>query len=239
MNARRHATDTCLVPAAVLLLLAAPAWGSRAGAQSPQAPHDATAHHPFTDVEKWKRIFDDPKRDEWQKPKQVVEALGLSPGSIVADLGAGTGYFERYLSKAVSPGGIVLAIDTEPAMVRQLAERALKEGTANVVPVLALPQEPFLPPGRVDRVLIADTYHHVDDRIRYFRRLGDLLAPGGRVAIVDFHKRPLPVGPPPEHKLSREFVLDEMKQAGYRLSDEKTFLPYHYFLIFERGAPAC
>ena len=235
MSERHRSTGPLLILAALLPLLTTLPWGSRAGAQSPEAPHDATARHPFTDVEKWKRIFDDPKRDEWQKPQQVVEALGLSPGNIVADIGAGTGYFERYLSKAVAPGGIVLAIDTEPAMVRQLGERALKEQTANVVPVLALPQEPFLPPGRADRVLVVDTYHHVDDRIRYFRRLADALAPGGRIAIVDFHKRPLPVGPPPEHKLPREFVLDEMKQAGYRLADEKTFLPYHYFLIFQPG----
>lgn len=220
---------------AALLLGAALAWQAPATAQSPETSHDATAHHPFTDVEKWTKIFDDPKRDEWQKPRELVEALGLKAGQIVADLGAGTGYLERYLSKAVAPGGIVLAIDTEPEMVRHLGERALKEGTANVVPVLALPQEPFLPAGRADCVLIMDTYHHIDDRIRYFRRLAGTLAPSGRIAIIDFHKRPLPVGPPVEHKLAREFVLDEMKQAGYSLSDERTFLPYHYFLIFRPG----
>ena len=226
-----------VVIVAALLLAPGPSllWPHRAAAQSPDAPHDATAHEPFTGVEKWKRILDDPKRDEWQKPQQVVEALGLSPGNIVADLGAGTGYFERYLSKAVAPGGMVLAIDTEPEMVRHLGERALREATANVVPVLALPQEPFLPPGRADLVLIADTYHHIDDRIRYVRRLAGALAPRGRVVIIDFHKRPLPVGPPLQHKLPRDFVVDEMQQAGFRLADEKTFLPYHYFLIFRPG----
>jgi ubiquinone/menaquinone biosynthesis C-methylase UbiE len=214
-----------LVLAAILGVLAA-------RAQSTDTPHDATSHEPFKGVEKWERIFDDPKRDEWQKPQEVVDALGLKPGQIVADIGAGTGYFEKRLSKSVSPGGIVLAIDSEPEMVRHLGERALKEGTANVVPVLALPQEPFVPPGRADCVLVVDTYHHIDDRVRYFHRLKETLAPGGRIVVIDFHKRPLPVGPPPQHKLPREFVVDEMKQAGYRLEDEKTFLPYHYFLIF-------
>ncbi|OLC55119.1 MAG: hypothetical protein AUH92_02760 [Acidobacteria bacterium 13_1_40CM_4_69_4] len=214
-----------------LALLAALAIG--AAPQPPEGPHDATAHERFTGVEKWVRVFDDPKRDEWQKPKELVAALGLAPGSIVADLGAGTGYFERHLSQAVTPGGFVLAIDTEPEMVRHLGERAFKEQTLNVVPVLALPDEPFLPPGRVDCVLIVDTYHHIDDRLNYFRRMKGTLAPGGRVAVVDFHKKPLPVGPPPPHKLAREFVLDEMKQAGWSLADEKTFLPYHYFLIFQ------
>ena len=236
MKEKRRAIGPASILAALLLVPAAALpWGARAGAHSPASPHDATSHEPFKGIEKWERIFDDPKRDEWQKPQQVVEALGLRPGNIVADLGAGTGYFERYLSKAVTPGGIVLAVDSEPEMVRHLGERALKEGTADVVPVLALPQEPFLPPGRADRVLVVDTYHHIDDRIRYFHRMAEALAPGGSVVIIDFHKRPLPVGPPPQHKLSREFVVDEMKQAGYRLADEKIFLPYHYFLIFQLG----
>jgi ubiquinone/menaquinone biosynthesis C-methylase UbiE len=216
-----------------LVLLSALAAGTAPAGEPPPNPHDATAHHPFTDVDKWTKLFDDPKRDEWQKPQETVAGLGLKPGQIVADLGAGTGYFERHLSRAVAPGGIVLAIDSEPEMVQHLGRRALKEQTPNVVPVLALPDEPFLPPGRVDCVLIVDTYHHIDDRLNYFRRMKGALAPGGRVAIIDFHKRELPVGPPLQHKLARDFVLDEMTQAGWSLAGEKTFLPYHYFLIFQ------
>jgi predicted methyltransferase len=220
--------------ALVMVLAAGPAWAEQAAASpTPAKPHDATARHPFTGVEKWKKIFDDPKRDGWQKPKEMVAGLDLKPGQIVADLGAGTGYFERHLSKAVAPGGIVLAIDSEPEMVQHLGRRALEEQTPNVVPVLALPDEPFLPPGRVDCVLIVDTYHHIDDRLNYFRRMQEALAPGGRVAVVDFHKRELPVGPALQHKLAREFVVDEMRQAGWSLAGEKTFLPYHYFLIFQ------
>jgi ubiquinone/menaquinone biosynthesis C-methylase UbiE len=224
-----------LVPALLAALAAATPTPTPAPTPAPtptSGPHDATAHEPFTDIDKWTKIFDDPNRDAWQKPKQVVDALRLKPGQIVADLGAGTGYFERYLAKAVSPRGIVLAVDTEPEMVRHLGERARLETTPNIVPVLALPEDPFLPPGRVDKVLIVDTYHHIDDRLEYFRRMRRALAPGGRVVVVDFHKRDLPVGPPMKHKLAREFVVDEMKQAGYTLADEKTFLPYHYFLIF-------
>jgi len=220
--------------ALVMVLAAGPAWAEQAPASpTPANPHDATARHPFTGVEKWKKIFDDPRRDGWQKPKETVAGLDLKPGQIVADLGAGTGYFERHLSKAVAPGGIVLAIDSEPEMVQHLGRRALEEQTPNVVPVLALPDEPFLPPGRVDCVLIVDTYHHIDDRLNYFRRMQEALAPGGRVAVVDFHKRELPVGPALQHKLAREFVVDEMRQAGWSLAGEKTFLPYHYFLIFQ------
>ena len=203
--------------------------------QEPAVSHDATVRHPFDDPERWAQVFDDPARGEWQKPAELVRALGLKAGMVAADLGAGTGYFEAHLSEAVGPAGMVLAIDTEPAMIGYLGRRAVKEKLANVVPVLALPGEPFLPPGRVDRVLIVDTYHHIDARPEYFRRMRLAMARGGKVAIVDFHKRELPVGPPPEHKLEPEFVTREMQEAGWKLVEQKTFLPYQYFLIF---APA-
>ena len=224
--------------AAVAGLLAAPPAPAAAPASPPpaQAPSDdATSTHRFTGVDRWVRIFDDPDRDAWQKPQEVVRALGLKPGMMVADLGAGTGYFLRHLAKAVAPGGVVLAIDPEAEMVAHMAGRVKKEGLDNTIPVLSLPEEPFLPAGRVDVVLIVDTFHHIDDRLDYFARMKRALAPGGRVAVIDFHKRPLPVGPPPEHKLAREFVLDEMKRGGWRLLDEKTFLPHQYFLIFAPG----
>ena len=199
----------------------------------PGGPHDATARHPFNDVERWVKVFDAPERDAWQKPADLTAALKIRPGMVVADLGAGTGYFLNYLSKAVGPAGAVLAIDTEPEMVAHIGRRVREAGVTNVIPVLAQPEEPFLPPGRVDRVLIVDTYHHIDDRLNYFARMRDALAPAGRVVIVDYHKRPLPVGPPVEHKLPREHVLDEMRQAGWRLASEHDILPYQYFLTFE------
>jgi predicted methyltransferase len=199
---------------------------------APPASHDATAHEAFTDVNRWVRIFDDPGRDAWQKPAEVAAALGLRPGAIVADLGAGTGYFERALAKTVGPDGLVLAIDTEPKLVEHLRDRIRTDLLEGVLPVLAAPDDPFLPRGRVDAVLVVDTYHHIDDRLHYFRALRGALAPGGRVAVVDYHKKPLPVGPPLQHKLAREFVVDEMKQAGYALTGEQTFLPYQYFLLF-------
>lgn len=232
--------------ASILFLIAAecPAAGGSENpppeerpAQEPNVSHDATVSHPFDDPERWAKVFDDPERDAWQKPAEVVRALEIRPGMVAADLGAGTGYFEPYLAGAVGAKGLVLAIDTEPSMVRHLAQRAVRERLATVVPVLALPGEPFLPPGRVDRVLLVDTYHHIDSRLEYFRRVREAMAPGGRLAVVDFHKRPLPVGPPPEHKLEPEFVTRELEQAGWRLADSKTFLPYQYFLIFVPAAP--
>ncbi len=193
---------------------------------------DATAHHPFDETSKWVGIFDDPSRDEWQMPAEVVKALKLASGMNVADIGAGTGYFNRRLAGAVGPEGKVYAVDTEPKMIEYMTDRAAKEKTPNVLPVLAAPDDPKLPEAGVDVVLICDTYHHINDRLDYFQRIKKTLRSGGRIAIVDFHKRPLPVGPPPEHKLPREHVVAEFEKAGYRLQEEPTFLPYQYFLIF-------
>jgi ubiquinone/menaquinone biosynthesis C-methylase UbiE len=197
-----------------------------------KSPHDATVHHPFDDPTYWSKVFDDPGRAAWQKPQELVAALRLQPGQRVADLGAGTGYFSRLLSAAVGADGTVFAVELEPNLVTHLRDRAEREGTRNVVPVLASAGDPRLPVGLLDVVLIVDTYHHVDDRITYFRSLRRALSPSGRVAIVDWHKRPLPVGPEMEHKLARETVVEEMTEAGYRLVDEPSMLPYQYFLVF-------
>ncbi len=208
----------------------------RAAAEAAPAAHasdDATSHHSFADVAHWEQVFDDPGRDSWQKPRELVAALELRPGMRVADLGAGTGYFSRYLSEAVGPAGAVFAVDTEPNLVVHLRARAEREHTGNVVPILASADDPRLPADSTDVVLIVDTYHHIDDRRGYLRRLQRVLRERGRVVVVDWQKQPLPVGPPPDHKLAREQVVDEMTAVGYRLVADPAILPYQYVLIFQ------
>ncbi len=202
------------------------------GTWAVEPSHDATARHSFADVPYWVSIFDDPARDAWQKPGELLAALGVRRGMAVADLGAGTGYFSRRLSEAVGARGTVFAVDVEPALVAHLRERAEQERTANVVPVLASPDNPRLPAAGVDLVLVVDTYHHLDDRLAYLRRMRRVLRPAGRVAIVEWQKRELPVGPPVEHKLARGQVLDEMRAAGYRLVAAPDVLPYQYVVVF-------
>jgi len=193
---------------------------------------DATTHHSFEDVEHWVDVFDDPTREEWQKPQQLVDALKLKEGMVVADIGAGTGYFNPYLSRAVGAEGRVIALDTEPALVVYMNERAAREETPNVTARLCKPADPGLEPHSIHRILIIDTYHHFDDRKTYFGRLRQALGPNGTVTIVDFKKEPLPVGPPMEHKLSRDQIVSEMEHAGYRLVQEPDVLPYQNFLVF-------
>lgn len=218
---------------AVTLGLAAPC----AAAETPQTrPHDhshgPTSTRSFEDVDRWTAVFDDPARAEWQKPHLIPAELGLEEGMVVADIGAGTGYFERHFASAVGAKGRVYAVDTEPGMVEHMRERAKREETPNVVPVLGAPGDPRLPDGGVDAIFICDTWHHIGDRVDYLKRLARALKPGGTVAVVDFKKEPIPVGPPMDHKLSRESVLEEFTEAGWVLSRESDLLPYQYFLIF-------
>jgi ubiquinone/menaquinone biosynthesis C-methylase UbiE len=220
-----------LVASACRPPLAPPPVPPATGAHPPGA-HDATSRHDFADVNHWRNVFDDPSRDAWQKPVEVVAALDLAPGSVVADLGAGTGYFSRHLSAAVGPTGTVLAVDPEPNLVTHLRSRAEGERTPNVVPILASRDNPRLPLGGVDVILVVDTYHHIDDRVGYFAAARRYLRRGGRIAVIDWQKYDLPVGPPADHKLAREQVIEEMTEAGYEVDRDYGVLPYQYFVVF-------
>ncbi|HKY30923.1 MAG TPA: class I SAM-dependent methyltransferase [Candidatus Polarisedimenticolia bacterium] len=242
MSERRLRRGSALLAAAAALAaILAPAHSHDQGGRSQTKPaeqhdhqrdHQATADHPFDDVEKWVRIFEAPERAAWQKPAEIPGALGVEPGMAVADIGAGTGYFGPHFSRAVGPEGVVYAVDLEPKMVAYMEERFRKEGLSNVRPQLGAADDPKLPQAGLDLIFLCDTYHHVSGRVEYIAKLGRALKSGGRVAIVDYHKRELPVGPPPEHKLAREQVISEFAEAGWVMTGERDLLPYQYVLIF-------
>ncbi len=217
-------SPTAFLAAAVLAGLALAA---------PSAHAQGHHQHSFSDAEKWARIFDDPARDEWQKPDAVIRALALASDAVVADIGAGTGYFAVRLARAV-PKGRVYGVDAEPDMVRYLAQRAQREGLANLTVVAAKPADPALP-AAVDLALLVDTYHHVPDRERYFSHLKKALRPGGRLAIIDF-TLDSPVGPPKRARIPADTVKRELARAGYTLAAEHGFLPNQYFLVFRPAA---
>lgn len=205
--------------ALLLVGLATPA-ASQHGAQP--------LHQHFDDAERWTQVFDDPARDAWQKPAEVIRALALPPGASVADIGAGTGYFSVRLARAV-PAGRVYAVDVAPTMVKHLEARAEREKLANLVALHGSADDPGLP-RPVDLVILVDTYHHISERETYFRKLRASLAGDGRLAIIDF--RPdSPVGPR-QGRVAPDAVKAELARAGYRLAAEHDFLPYQYFLEF-------
>jgi predicted methyltransferase len=190
--------------AAALLLSILSGWLT--GPASAQSAH--THQHSFGDAEKWAQVFDDPKRDAWQKPHEVIQALALTPGAVIADIGSGTGYF---------------------------AERAKREGLKNIIAVAGKPNDPRLPE-KADLIILVDVYHHIEDRERYFRQLQNSLKPGGRVAIIDF-RMDAPEGPPKSARIAPDQVKSELTSAGYSLVQAHAFLPRQYFLIFQSVRP--
>ena len=154
-------------------------------------------HHRHNDPMAYIASLDDPKRDEYQKPDEVLKALALRPGEVVADIGAGSGYFALRFARAVGDAGRVYAVDISPDMVRHLNRRLRDAGVRNVVDgALPDPDDPLLPDASVDRFVIVDTWHHVEDQAKYLALMKRMLKPGGQVVHIDFQKRELPIGPP-------------------------------------------
>lgn len=199
-------------------------------------PHDKKhkdRHGNPADLEGYVARMEEPSRAEWQKPDEVLRALDLRRGQIAGDVGAGPGYFSLRLARAVGDSGHVHAADVETRILTVLRERVRDSGLRNISPVLSLRDDALLPAGACDLILVVDTYHHFPDGPAYLRKLSGALKPGGRIVNVDFHKRELPVGPEPEHKVAREDFLADAAAAGLRLVEEHPFLPYQYFVVLE------
>jgi ubiquinone/menaquinone biosynthesis C-methylase UbiE len=209
-------------------------FGSRAaGTSNGQAPRDQhDAHRLHGDPAAYIAALEDPKRDAYQKPHEVIEALRLRSGEVIADIGAGSGYFALRLAHHLGANGHVYAVDISPDMVRRLNERIHEAGLVNVSTILARPNNPLLPRS-VDRFLFVNVWHHVEDQASYLELMKKVLRPGGQVVMIDFQKRDLPVGPPATMKIAREDLMRQMGNHGFRLVEEHTFLPYQYFLVFQ------
>lgn len=170
-------------------------------------------------------------RARWQKPAAILRALGVRRGQVVADIGAGPGYFSLRLGRAVGPAGHVYAVDPEPAILEVLRQRIAAAGARNITPVLGRADDPLLPARRCHLALIVDTYHHFHDGPAFLRRVARALVPGGRLVNVDFHRRETPVGPPVDHRVAREDFVRDARRAGLAVVAEHGFLPYQYFLV--------
>jgi ubiquinone/menaquinone biosynthesis C-methylase UbiE len=175
-------------------------------------------------------------RDQWQQPEKVIEALQIRPGERVADLGSGSGYFTFRLAKAVGSSSKVYAVDIDRDLNEALAARARKEGFANIEVILAKPGDPLLPSGGVDLIFTSNTYHHFDDRVRYFANLKKYLRASGRIAIIDFDRKAWLEGLL-RHYTPSELIKREMEQAGYVLEREFDFLEKQSFLVFVPRKP--
>lgn len=206
--------------------------GAAAFAQDPKPRSHEEMHRLHRDSKAYIAMLEDPARDAYQKPHEVIDALGLKPGEVIADIGSGSGYFTLRLAAHVGDGGCVYAVDVDPEMVRHLNRRVRDAGLRNVHVLLADPADPLLPE-LVDRFLIVDTWHHIEGQAEYLALMRKLLKPGGQVIMIDFHKKELPLGPPLAMKVAREDLIRQMETNGFHVVREHTFLPYQYFLVFE------
>jgi predicted methyltransferase len=192
------------------------------------------AHGTHANAEHRATTLDDPARDAWQLPDEVVRALALAPSMTVADVGAGTGYFAVRLARAV-PQGDVIATDLDPDMVRYLEERARRERLPNLRAVRATRGGSGLAPDSVDAILIVHVWHYLADRVAYARDLAAALRPGGRLIVVDFspaaHR-----GPPSHMRLAPEIVVEELAAAGLAAEVSSVTLPDQYLVEARRAS---
>jgi ubiquinone/menaquinone biosynthesis C-methylase UbiE len=175
-------------------------------------------------------------RAGWQRPDRVLDALALRPGDQVADIGSGEGWFSFYLADAVGPEGRVYAVDVDPAAIRTVEDEARRRGYANVVAVLAKPEDPLLPDGAIDLAFFCNSYHHVENRVPYLERLRSDLAPGARVAVIDAKfEYPAKLFVPAGHGTPVPVMREELASARYAHAASHDFLPFQSFEVFARG----
>jgi predicted methyltransferase len=182
-------------------------------------------------------LLEAPDRDIWQHPDEVMDKLGIADASVVADIGAGAGWFTIHLARRVGPNGTVYAEDVQPEMLAAISRRVNALGLTNVRPILGEDSDPHLRPQSLDAALMVDAYHENEvreARVSLLRNLATALKPGGRFGLIDFRLEGSGPGPDPEERVSPETVISEATAAGLQLVAHETFLPYQYFLIFKR-----
>ncbi len=216
-----------------LLIASCVLWPMLAAAQDSTPRNMQEMHRLHQDPKAYIAMLDDPARDAYQKPHEVITALNLKPGEVIADIGAGSGYFTFRLARHVGDAGRVYAVDVSPDMILHLNRRIRDLQAKNVVAILAAPDDPLLADASIDRFFICDTWHHIGDRPHYLALLQKMLKPDGQVVTIEFKQAPTPVGPPLEMRIDRDDLLKEMETNGFRLAAEHTFLPYQYFLVFK------
>jgi SAM-dependent methyltransferase len=189
-------------------------------------------------------LLEPPDRDEWSKPDLIMDDLSIADGSVVADLGAGGGWFTIHLARRVGPNGLVLAEDIQPLMIEAIGRRDQREGLSNVQPVLGTASDPKLPPGFLDAVLIANSYHEMDDPARpevILTLLGNVarsLKPQGRLGVVDFPPGDGGPGPLPEERVDPQSVIRAASAAGLKLQTQEQVPPFLFLLVFGKSSSA-
>lgn len=188
------------------------------------------------DWQQWVNTFERQGREVYDRRHLIVDAAGVIPGQVVADVGAGTGLFTRLFARKVGPQGRVYAVDISRPFVENILRSAREQGLANVEGVVNSHRDVSLPPGSIDLAFLVDTYHHFEYPMSMLSSIHQALKPGGRLIVIDFRRDP-------RHssrwvmghvRAGRDTVVDEITQAGFRLIDDKPLLRTNYYLIFSK-----
>ena len=189
----------------------------------------ANTHMHRMDFDELVKRFDSPERDAWQKPELVLSAMGNLKGKTVAEIGAGSGYFTFRLAEKSAR---VIAADVDDRFLKLIEEKKKSQPIfSKNIQTLKIPYDsPDLPARQFDKVLIVDTYHHIENRVEYFQKLMKRMKPGTELYIVDFKKK-TPVGPPDSMKLKAEEIQSELSRAGYgNIQIDNNTLPHQYII---------
>ncbi|MPZ78329.1 MAG: methyltransferase domain-containing protein [Deltaproteobacteria bacterium] len=203
-----------------------------ARAQDAVKRDDHQMHRLHRDPKAYIGMLEDPQRDIYQKPHKVLTALDLKEGEVIADIGAGSGYFTFRLAHHVGDKGKIYAVDISPDMILHINRRARAVKANNVVSILAAPDDPLLPDRSIDRFFFSNSWHHVENQTKYLSLIKKMLKPSGEIVMIDFHKQETPAGPPLQMRIAREDLIKQMESNGFGLRKEHTFLPYQYLLLF-------
>jgi SAM-dependent methyltransferase len=174
-----------------------------------------------------------PERDAEEQPDRVVAELQIPKGATVVDLGAGVGYFTWRLANQVGPHGHVIAVDIQPGMLDLLQQNLKDRGITNVETVLGAPEDPHLPVGKVDLVLIVDVYHELQHPEKTMEHVRRSLKPDGRVVLIEYRREDPNIPINPLHKMSVEEVRGELEPMGFRLVKLMDFLPTQHIFVFQ------
>ncbi|MDX1983008.1 MAG: class I SAM-dependent methyltransferase [Bryobacteraceae bacterium] len=175
------------------------------------------------------------EREQEEEPEKALDAIGISPGMVIGDVGCGTGYFARRMAKRTGPGGKVYAADIQPRMLESLKRLAAAEKLTNIETVLSRENDPLLPAGQLDLILMVDVYHEFAHPQTMLRHLRAALKPGGRMVLLEYRKEDPEVPIRLEHKMTVEEAKAEVEAEGFRLQKVISSLPRQHILIFVPG----
>ena len=226
------ASRRLVVPALLVALTcaAAPAWY---GAAQSSGVHPVSGRR-IADVMSHRGAswLDRRERDREENTTLAIELLAIQPGMVVADFGAGSGYYTERIAGKVGPSGRVLAVDIQPEMLDILGRRVKKLGLENVELIRSTVDDPRLPTGEVDLILMVDVYHELSEPQTVLRRMKYALSPRGRIAILEYRKEDPAVPIRPEHKMSVAEAEQEFGAEGYELDARSDALPWQHLLFF-------